>query len=101
MKIQSNKPPENEGQNRSAQDAHKPSTPDSGDPRGTQPERTRPACRMVIAGKNPDIAELAAAINRLPDVREAKIRRIRQSLEAGTYIIDPRKVAEKMIGEMA
>jgi flagellar biosynthesis anti-sigma factor FlgM len=37
------------------------------------------------------------AINQLPEVRDAKVRKIKMSVDAGTYIVDPRKVAEKMM----
>jgi len=48
-------------------------------------------------GKSWEIASIMAAINRLPDVRDSRIQEIKQSIEAGTYTIDPREIVEKMI----
>jgi len=38
-----------------------------------------------------------SAVNGLPDVREARVQEIKKSVDAGTYTVDPRKVAEKML----
>lgn len=52
---------------------------------------------MDISGKSREIADIMAAINQLPDVRDARVQEIKQSVEAGTYTVDPRKIAERMI----
>jgi anti-sigma28 factor (negative regulator of flagellin synthesis) len=50
-----------------------------------------------ISTRRRKIAGIMAAINLLPDVRYNKIREIKQRIEARTYIVDPCKVAEKML----
>ncbi len=50
-----------------------------------------------ISTRRREIAGIMAAIDLLPDVRYEKVREIRQRIEARTYIVDPCKVAEKMI----
>ncbi|MFA5525122.1 MAG: flagellar biosynthesis anti-sigma factor FlgM [Tissierellales bacterium] len=37
------------------------------------------------------------AIKNLPDVREEKVRAIKEQISTGTYVIDAGKIAEKMI----
>jgi flagellar biosynthesis anti-sigma factor FlgM len=41
-----------------------------------------------------------SAVNQLPEVREAKVREIKQRVDAGTYTVDPRRVAEKILKEI-
>ena len=38
-------------------------------------------------------------LDTLPDVREEKVAQIKQRIEEGSYEIDGKKIAEKMIGE--
>jgi flagellar biosynthesis anti-sigma factor FlgM len=47
-----------------------------------------------------DIEKLLAAINKFPDVREAKIREIKQRLHTGSYSIDSRAIVEKMLQDL-
>ena len=54
---------------------------------------------MDISTRRREIAGIMAAINLLPDVRYNKVREIKRRIEAGTYTVDPHKVAEKMLEE--
>ncbi len=47
-----------------------------------------------------EIRELVAAVRALPDVRFDKVEAIRKAIESGTYVVDARKVAQKMIDEI-
>jgi negative regulator of flagellin synthesis FlgM len=87
MKIHSNKPPESQGPHGSDQDVQIPA---AGDQKGR-------ADLEDISGRSREIAGIMRAINQLPEVRDAKVRKIKMSVDAGTYIVDPRKVAEKMM----
>ena len=100
MKIYSNKPPENQGTNRSVQSTQKSSGADERDIKVNQAKNAGPADTVDISGKSREVADLMAAVNQLPDVREAKVQQIKQSVEAGTYTVDPAKVAQKMISEI-
>ncbi len=52
---------------------------------------------MDSSNKSKEIADIMAAINRLPDVRETRVQEIKRIIEAGMYTVDPCKIAEKMI----
>jgi len=96
MKLYSNKPPENQGPNRSARNVQKPAAADQMDPAGPM-KKTGIADRVDISGWSKEIADIMTAVNRLPDVREARVQAIKKCVDAGTYTVDPRKVAEKML----
>ncbi len=53
-----------------------------------------------MAGRQMEIDELVDAVRALPDVRVDKVEAIRTAIESGTYVVDARKVAEKMIEEL-
>jgi flagellar biosynthesis anti-sigma factor FlgM len=53
--------------------------------------------KVDVSDKSKEIATIMAKINHLSDVRECRIEEIKQSIEAGMYTIDPRRIAEKMI----
>ncbi|MFA5072290.1 MAG: flagellar biosynthesis anti-sigma factor FlgM [Nitrospirota bacterium] len=53
-----------------------------------------------ISDKGKEVAELLSSINELPEVREQKIQEIQQALASGTYTVDPRKIAQKMLNEL-
>jgi negative regulator of flagellin synthesis FlgM len=99
MKIYSNKPPENQGPS-GAQNVQKTQAADARDGNVNQARKTAPADKVNISDRSREIADLMAAVNQLPDVREARVQEIKESVEAGTYRVDPRKVAEKMISEI-
>jgi negative regulator of flagellin synthesis FlgM len=44
-----------------------------------------------------DIKQLRDAINRLPDIREDKVRELKDKVERGIYDVDGQKIAEKMM----
>ena len=96
MKIYSNKPPESQGPNRSAQNVQKPAAADQKDQAGPV-KKAGLADRVDISGWSKEIADIMSAVNGLPDVREARVQEIKKSVDAGTYTVDPRKVAEKML----
>jgi flagellar biosynthesis anti-sigma factor FlgM len=56
--------------------------------------------KMEILSKNKEVADLMSAINRMPGVRVDKIKAVQDSLASGTYLIDPRKIAEKILQEI-
>jgi negative regulator of flagellin synthesis FlgM len=65
--------------------------------KAVETKKTGTADKVDISGKSRKITDIMAAINQLPDVRDARVQEIKQSVEAGTYTVDPRKIAEKMI----
>ena len=71
-----------------------------GQDRASEVGRTKPADRVEISLKGKEIAELTSAINQLPDVRMDKVKEIKESIESGTYKIDPSRIAEKLLREL-
>lgn len=45
------------------------------------------------------IKQLRDAINRLPDIREDRVRELKDKVEKGIYFVDAQKIAEKMVAE--
>ncbi|RJQ13383.1 MAG: flagellar biosynthesis anti-sigma factor FlgM [Nitrospiraceae bacterium] len=56
--------------------------------------------RISLSGKAKEISELRALIDQLPEVRTDKVEAVKQAIDAGTYNIDPRKIAQKMLEEI-
>ncbi len=99
MKIDANKPPEIRGQNRSAQNIQKsPGVEPKGKAAGVG--KTNAADTVDISNKSKEIADIMSAVNQLPDVRNNKVQEIKQRVDTGTYTVDPRNVAEKILKEI-
>jgi negative regulator of flagellin synthesis FlgM len=58
-----------------------------------------PEEKVNLSAKARDIQQLRDAVNRLPDVREDKVRELKEQVDKGTYTVDGQKVAEKMVSE--
>lgn len=54
---------------------------------------------MNLSTKAKDIQQLRDAINRLPDIREDKVRELKEQVERGMYDVNGQKIAEKMVAE--
>lgn len=46
-----------------------------------------------------DVQRIQSEIEKLPEVREEKIRELQAQIDKGTYSADADKIAEKMVGE--
>ena len=55
--------------------------------------------RVALSPEAKIMQEAIKVLETLPDVREEKVAQIRERIEEGTYQVDGRKVAEKMINE--
>jgi len=99
MKIQGNKPPEGQevGLN-----ARKVSTPEVKDKTSlSSTAKAKPLSdRVDISGKGKEIADLMAAVNKLPDIRNDKVQAIKEAIESGTYSVDSKKIAAKLLEEI-
>jgi flagellar biosynthesis anti-sigma factor FlgM len=96
MRIHSNNPPDGQAPYCAIQDNWRVSGMDERE-RAVAASKNNTEDKMDVSGKRWEIASIMAAINRLPDVRDSMVQEIKQSIEAGIYTIDPRKIAEKMI----
>ncbi len=68
---------------------------------GDRPEKRAPGIHGSVAPSwsQAEIAMLVEAVRALPDVRLEKVAAVRKAIESGTYVVDARKVAQKMIDE--
>lgn len=99
MKIDSPKSPESQGVGQGAQNVQKTQSVAPHD-KGAEAKKTIPSDTVDISKRSKEIADIMSAVNQLPEVREAKVQEIKQSVDAGTYTVDSRKVAEKILKEI-
>ncbi len=52
-------------------------------------------------GREAEVAELVEAVRALPDVRRDKVASLRKAIESGTYVVDAREVAGRMLEEIS
>lgn len=97
MKIQGRKPSEAQELNISTQKAQKVAV---GKDKVASSQRQQQVDRIDISQKGKEVASLISSINNLPDVREEKVNALKDAVNAGTYKIDPIKIAEKMLSEI-
>jgi len=95
MKINGGKPPENSDVVR-LQKAGKNGTIDQTGQAG----QAKVADKVDVSGKAREIAEIMGAVKSIPDVRTEKVAEIKGLIEAGKYVVDPVKIAGRMIDEV-
>ncbi len=99
MKIQGNKPPEGQEISHNAQKIartdgkEKAAAPVSENPRPSDD-------RVDISGKGKEIADLMATIQQMPDVRNDKVKAVKEAIESGNYHIDTKNIAQKLLEEL-
>ena len=99
MNINSSSPSEGQGLNRTTQptpNVSKPANVESMDSTAAA-KNASPTDRVDISSRSKEITDIMTAINQLPDVRTDKVQQIQKSVEAGTYSVDPGKVADKIM----
>jgi len=99
MKIDPHKITENQGTNRGAQNIQKSPAVEPRD-KASKTNNAMPADMVDISSKSKQIADIMASINQLPEVRDNKVQEIKKSVDAGTYTVDPNKVAGKILKEL-
>ncbi|MFN3480925.1 MAG: flagellar biosynthesis anti-sigma factor FlgM [Thermodesulfovibrionales bacterium] len=99
MKIQGRKPPEAHELNISTHKAQKLGSAE-GREKVASSQGQQQVDRIDISPKGKEVASLIATINKLPEVREEKVQALKEAINAGTYKINPLKVAEKMLSEI-
>jgi flagellar biosynthesis anti-sigma factor FlgM len=101
MNINSNKPLENQGvsvntqSTQGTQKAHGVEAKDA----VAQAKKVDLTDTVKLSAQSKEIAGIMAAVNQLPEVRDRKVHEIKQRVDSGTYTIDSRKIAEKMLKE--
>ncbi len=99
MKISSNAP-DGQDLNRIAQNIPKNIEKTDTKEKVVQNQPKSQIDKVDISRTGKEVADLMSVINQMPEVRDDKVNEIRSSLEAGTYTIDPNKIAEKMLKEI-
>jgi negative regulator of flagellin synthesis FlgM len=99
MKINTQQPPENQNTNRSIQNVQKPAGLEQAD-KAASAKQPAPADKVDISGRSREIADIMSSIEQLPDVRAQKVQELKQAVEAGTYSVDPQKVAERLLKDI-
>ncbi len=95
MKIYGNKPP--------GKDVYLSTQKAGGaeaSPEKTQVEKAGVTDRVDLSGKAKELADLKNTINQFPEVRTEKVQAIEKQVSEGTYAVDSRKVAGRMIDEL-
>lgn len=95
MKINGGKPPESSDVAR-LQKAGKNGTIDQTGQTG----QSKVADKVDVSGKAREIAEIMGAVKSIPDVRTEKVAEIKGLIEAGKYVVDPVRIAGRMIDEV-
>ena len=62
-------------------------------------ESAAPDEKVNLSTKARDIQQLKDAVNQLPDVREDKVRELKDQVDKSTYTVNGQKIAEKMVSE--
>jgi len=96
MKIQGNRPPEKQDITSQVQNVGK-----QGQAGGKgSVEQVSKADRVDLSGKAKEMAELRNVIDQLPEIRTDKVQSIEKAINDGTYKIDAKKIANKMVDEL-
>lgn len=100
MKIRSHEPSENSGEGRSGRNDRKTQDTKGGERKAGRINKTGPDDNGASSDKCGETASIMAAVGRLPDMRETWVEEIKWCIEAGIYVLDPRKIAERMLQEL-
>jgi negative regulator of flagellin synthesis FlgM len=57
------------------------------------------ADRVALSPQARELMAAREAIRRMPEVDAEKVAKVRAQLQAGTYVVDSRKIAAKMVDE--
>ncbi len=96
MKINGNKPPENQEVQLKVQKADRNNAAEE---KGAVNKAG--SDRVNLSDRAKEIAKLKSEINNLPEIRTEKVQEIQKAVANGTYKIDSIKIAQKMIDELA
>jgi len=72
----------------------------AGAPRSGQAAGRTDGDSVRLSGRARELARLAEAIGRLPDVRRELVDRFREEITGGRYVIDARRIADELLGEV-
>ena len=55
--------------------------------------------KVILSAKAQEIRDMTKILDKVPDIREEKVAEIKSKIENGTYTIDGKKIAFKIIEE--
>ena len=55
--------------------------------------------KVVLSPKAKEVQEATKIIKELPDIREEKVAKLKEQIDQGTYRVDGKKIAFKMLKE--
>jgi negative regulator of flagellin synthesis FlgM len=55
--------------------------------------------RVDLSAEAKDFQRIRQMLDQIPDVREGKVRELKDRIESGNYVVDSGKAAAKMLGE--
>jgi len=96
MRIHSNKPPVGQAQNWTAQNNRRISGMDTQE-QVVEDKRGGSTDKVDNLDNCRERTDIMVSASQLLEVREARVQAIKESVAAGTYIVYPCKVAEKML----
>lgn len=96
MNIQGSKPPESREIKRP--EAERPA--EAGPKERTAQGQASPEDRIKLSSAPREVSVLMAAVAKLPDVREEKVRQLQEEIQSGNYKPDVRKIAARMLEEL-
>ena len=95
MKIYGNQPPEKSQPTEKTGKALK-----KGALQKTETAAGETSDKVNLSPAAKEVAQIRAAINGLPEVREDKVQSVKDSIDKGTYKVEPEKIAGKMLEEL-
>jgi flagellar biosynthesis anti-sigma factor FlgM len=98
MKIEGNRPPENQEISLRSQKLGKP----EGTPAPTDGQlQTKTSDQVQLSGRAGEIGQLMSIIQQMPDIRTEKVEAVKKSIQEGTYKVDAFGIAGKILEEFS
>jgi flagellar biosynthesis anti-sigma factor FlgM len=92
MKVHGGKPPENADVVKLQKNGQNGVAESTG--------RSKVTDKVNLSGEAREIAEIMGVVKALPDVRAEKVAEIKGLVDSGKYVVEPAKVAQRMIDEL-
>jgi|GEM_PF-1834362 len=96
MEIYGNKPPDGKEINLSAQKVSQAQEQS----KTAKSEKTQSTDKVEISEQGKKVAELMSAIEQLPEMRNEKVKAMKEAIESGNYHVDSLKIAQKLLNEL-
>ncbi len=96
MKIYGNKPPDGQEINLSTQKVSQAQEQS----KTAKSEKTQSTDKVEISEQGKKVAELMSAIEQLPEMRNEKVKAMKEAIESGNYHVDSLKIAQKLLNEL-